>query len=141
MCIKTRIQQAIAEKEALDARIAKLEKLEAATVPVKNLLVTLLENYSQEAPEELPEIWQEILAIGSKFNLLTQPLTADELKQWEATNAENERLREEARNNAIFWGVVKDKNKKLEEQLEESHAEITEQDRAWGEISYERDYL
>ncbi|MEG4484821.1 hypothetical protein [Microcoleus sp. D2_18a_B4] len=141
MCIQTRIQRILEEKAALDAQVQKLEQLEIKTAPIKTLLSELLADYSDVAPEDLASIWQEILAIGSKFNLSPQPLTADELKQWEATNAENERLREEARDNAIFWGAVKEANEKLKEQLEEAHAEITEQDRAWGEISDENDDL
>lgn len=120
MCIQTRIQKAILEKAALDAKIAKLEKLEAATAPVKNLLSELLADYAAEAPEDLAEVWGEVLAIGQKFDLSVQPLAADELKQWEAALAENARLKQ---------------------QLEEAHIEITEQDRSWGELSDERDDL
>lgn len=141
MCIQTKIQQKLQQKAELDAQIAKLEQLELKTSPVKTLLAELLADYATEAPEDLAAIWQEILAIGPKFNLSVQPLAADELKAWESANAENERLREEARDNAIFWGEVKDKNKKLEEQLEEAQAEITERDKAWGELSDERDDL
>lgn len=96
MCIHTRIQKILAEKEALDAQIVRLEKLESATSPVKNLLAELLADYSQEAPEELATVWEEVLAIGSKFSLSVQPLAADELQQWEATNAENQRLKLES---------------------------------------------
>lgn len=121
MCLKTEIEKAIAQKAALDARIAKLQNLQAATVPLKNLLTELLADYSDEAPNDLPIVWQEVLAIGSKFNLSAQPLDAHkELKRWEALTSENV---------------------KLKQQLEEAQAEITDQDRAWGELSDERDDL
>lgn len=96
MCIPSRIQKYIAEKEALDAKIAKLERLEAATAPVKNLLVELLADYSQEAPEDLTTVWEEVLAIGQNHNLSVQPLAVDELRQWEADRAENEKLKLDA---------------------------------------------
>ena len=80
MCIQTRIQQKIQQKAELDAQIAKLEKLENATAPVKNLLAELLANYAQEAPEDLTDIWEEVLAIGQQHNLPAQPLVVDELR-------------------------------------------------------------
>jgi len=126
MCINSKIQQKLEQKAALDAEIAKLEQLAASTVPVKNLVADLLKNYVEEAPEDLGTVWQEVLAIGAGYGLGVQTLAVQELWQWEAANRENERLREEARDNAIFWGEVKDKNKKLEEQLEEAQAEIAE---------------
>ncbi|MEZ2241750.1 hypothetical protein [Microcoleus sp.] len=95
MCIQTRIQKILAEKEALDAKIVRLEKLESAAAPVKNSLTLLLADYAEEVSEELPVIWEEILAIGSQYNLSAQPLAADELRQWEAAQAENERLEQE----------------------------------------------
>lgn len=96
MCIQTRIQKILAEKETLDAQIVRLEKLESATAPVKNLLAELLADYAKEAPEDLAAIWEEVLAIGQRHGLSVQPLVADELRQWEATQAENERLKQEA---------------------------------------------
>lgn len=95
MCIQTRIQKILAEKEALDAQIVRLEKLESATAPVKNLLADLLADYAKEAPEDLATVWQEILAIGQQHNLSVQPLAANELRQWEATNAELEQVKQE----------------------------------------------
>ena len=47
--INTKVQQLQQQKEALDARIAKLEELEYSTTPVKNLLVSLLTDYAKEA--------------------------------------------------------------------------------------------
>jgi hypothetical protein len=88
MCITSRI-------EALEAQIARLKKLEAATAPVKNLLTELLSDYAKEAPEELPGIWQEVLAIGQQHNLSVQPLVLEELRQWQTVQAENEKLRQE----------------------------------------------
>lgn len=91
--INTKVQELQQQKEALDARIAKLEELENSTTPVKNLLVSLLANYATEASEELPIIWEEILAIGQQHGLSVQPLAADELRQWEADRMELENLR------------------------------------------------
>jgi len=93
MCINSKIQQLIDQKAAIDAKIANLEKLEASTVPIKITLADLLKAYSEEASEELPTVWQEILKIGSQYNLAVEPLAADELREWEAVNAENEKLR------------------------------------------------
>ena len=47
--INTKVQELQQQKEALDARIAKLEELEYSTTPVKNLLVSLLTDYAKEA--------------------------------------------------------------------------------------------
>ncbi|MEZ2278083.1 MAG: ASCH domain-containing protein [Microcoleus sp.] len=90
MCIQTRIQKILAEKEALDAKIVRLEKLESATAPVKILLTELLADYAVEAPEDLVAVWEEFLAIGQKHNL-SVPLAADELLQWESDRADNEK--------------------------------------------------
>lgn len=95
MCISSRIKKYLAEKDALDAKIVRLEKLKSATAPVKNSLTLLLADYAEEVSEELPVIWEEILAIGSQYNLSAQPLAADELRQWEAAQAENERLEQQ----------------------------------------------
>lgn len=96
MCIQTRIEKIQAQKAALDAQITKLEQLEIKTAPVKTLLLELLADYSDVAPEDLAAVWQEVLAIGQKFNLSVQPLDLDELRQWEAANAENEKLKRDA---------------------------------------------
>jgi hypothetical protein len=93
--INAKVQQLQQQKEALDARIAKLEELEHNTAPVKNLLAALLADYATEASDELPMIWEEILAIGQQYNLSVQPLATDELRQWETANAENEKLKAE----------------------------------------------
>ena len=93
--INTKVQQLQQQKETLDARIAKLEELEDSTTPVKNLLVSLLADYATEALEELPIIWEEILAIGQQHGLSVQPLAADELREWETTNAEHQTLKQE----------------------------------------------
>jgi hypothetical protein len=93
--INAKVQQLQEQKEALDARIVKLEELESKTAPVKNLLASLLVDYATEASEELPMIWEEILAIGQQHGLSVQPLAVDELQQWEVANAEVERLRKE----------------------------------------------
>lgn len=95
MCINTQIQRLLDEKATLDAKITKLEKLAASTTPVKDLLSDLLKNYSEEAPEDLPAVWQEVLAIGAPYNFSVQPLSADELRQWESANTENEKLKAE----------------------------------------------
>ena len=95
--ISTKVQELQQQKEALDARIAKLEELEYSTTPVKNLLVSLLADYATEASEELPIIWEEILAIGQQHGLSVQPLAADELREWEADRAELEKLRREVK--------------------------------------------
>lgn len=118
MCLKNKIQQKLAEKAALDDQIIKLEKLESATAPIKNILSELLKDYAETAPEDLSIVWQEILAIGQRHGLSVQPLAADELRQWEATKVEN---------------------KKLKQQLEDSETIITEQDSAWGETSDQLD--
>lgn len=120
MCIQTLIEQAIAQKEVLDARIAKLEQIQLKTAPVKTLLSELLADYSDVAPEDLAAVWQEILAIGGRFYLSVQPLAADELQQWEAVNAENEILKQ---------------------QLKEARSEITERNGKCGFLKYERDDL
>lgn len=159
MCIQTRIERAIAEKAALDIQIQKLESLETKTTPVKTLLSELLADYAAEAPEELAAIWQEVLAIGQQFDLSVQPLAADELKAWEAANATIERLRQEDQETKrqylelteVSANRIKELQAELErtkmaaevwqQQLEEVQSEITEQDRAWGEVSDERDDL
>lgn len=112
MCIQTRIQKILAEKEALDAQIIRLEKLETATTPVKNLLAELLADYAQEAPEDLAAVWEEVLAIGQSHNLSVQP-----------------------------WEFVNPALSLLKAELEKAQTEIAEQDRAWGELSDERDDL
>ncbi|MEG3875770.1 ASCH domain-containing protein [Microcoleus sp. herbarium7] len=94
--INTKVQELQQQKEALDARIAKLEELEYNTTSVKNLLVSLLADYATEALEGLPMIWEEILAIGQQHGLSVQPLAADELREWEADRAENKRLKLES---------------------------------------------
>lgn len=94
--INTKVQELQQQKEALDARIAKLEELEYNTTPVKNLLVSLLADYATEASEGLPMIWEEILAIGQQHGLSVQPLAADELRQWEDDRTENKRLKLES---------------------------------------------
>ena len=91
--INIKVQELQQQKEALNARIAKLEELEDSTTPVKNLLVSLLANYATEALEELPIIWEEILTIGQQHGLSVQPLAADELQQWEADRMELQNLR------------------------------------------------
>lgn len=88
MCIEKKIAQ-------LEEKIAQLKKLQQGVLPVKFAFAALFEDFASEAPEELPEVWQEFLAIGSQYNLVVQPLAADELRQWEAANAENERLKAE----------------------------------------------
>ncbi|MEG4010501.1 hypothetical protein QUA41_31250, partial [Microcoleus sp. Pol11C1] len=95
MCINSKIQQKLDQKAALDAEILKLEELEAKTAPVKQSLRELLDDYSESAPEELSPIWTEILHLAANYGLGVQPLAAEELKQWEAANAEIERLRRE----------------------------------------------
>lgn len=89
MCISSQIKKLQAEKEALDAKITKLEQLQSKTAPVKNLLSELLKSYSEEAPEDLAAVWDEVLAIGQQHKLSVQPLVVEELKQWEAASAEN----------------------------------------------------
>ena len=93
MCIQTKVQKLQAQKEALDAQIKKLEELEAATFLVKNLLIELLADYAKEAPEDLAAVWEEVLVIGQQHGLSVQPLSADELQQWEADRVELENLR------------------------------------------------
>jgi hypothetical protein len=91
MCIATKIAE-------LEKKILKLKRLQAGTFPVKSALTALLEDIAAEAPEELPEVWQEILAIGSQYNNLAvqvQPLAVDELRQWQSANAENKKLKAE----------------------------------------------
>ena len=160
MCIQTRIERAQAQKAALDAQIQKLEQLETKTAPVKTLLSELLADYSDVAPEDLASVWQEILEIGGKFNLSVQPLAADELRKWEAANAENEKLKAEIEELRFLLPQFQDlvtkyqdsyggifnpdelpEIQELKQQLEGAELEITEQDRAWGELSDERDDL
>jgi len=90
MCIATKIAE-------LEEKIVKLKRLQVGTLPVKSALAALLEDYATEASEELPDVWQEILAIGSQYNLAVQvqPLAADELRQWQSANAENKKLKAE----------------------------------------------
>ena len=124
MCISSRIKKYIEEKEALDARIAKLEKLEMATAPVKNLLTELLGDYAKEAPEDLADVWDEILAIGQKFDLAVQPLASDELKAWEVSNREIQELKQELKKAQREWGELSDERDDLEARLAELRSQL-----------------
>ena len=145
MCIQTKVQKLQAQKEALDAQIKKLEKLESATFSVKNLLVSLLADYATEASEELPIIWEEILAIGQQHGLSVQPLAANELQQWEADRVELENLRPEVRIlRSQFTQVQSElKNiKTLDKTESEATAELSdkEPDSAYSSIGWTKTY-
>lgn len=86
MCIEKKIAE-------LEKKIAQLKKLQQAVLPVKTALTALFEDFAAEAPEELPEVWSEILHIGSQYQLAVHSLSNHRLQELEAANAENERLK------------------------------------------------
>lgn len=142
--INTKVQQLQQQKEELDAKIAKLEELEYNTAPVKNLLASLLADYATEASEELPIIWEEILAIGQQHGLSVQPLAVDELQQWEADRTENEKLKKDLKSwqeqhsdleTDLYWRDAKIDD--LEKELAELRSQLAQtQPELWpkGEV-------
>lgn len=60
MCVNTKIQNLLQQKQELDAKIAKLEQFERAAETVRSLLERLIEEYQPIAPEELNDFLGEI---------------------------------------------------------------------------------
>lgn len=71
MCLSSQIKKIQAQKEALDAKIRKLEELESKTEPIKQALYQLFEDYRVNAPDELRSILQEIQTTCSAYYLPT----------------------------------------------------------------------
>lgn len=140
MCIATRIEEKLAKKAALDAEIAKLEKIENQKSPVLALLREILNDIEQEAPEELSSVWQEVLAIGSHYNLAVQPITAEELRQWEVVNADNEKLKTQlGRTKDQYLELLETSANRVKELQAELEAQRTylEEERAGSHAEFE----
>lgn len=60
MCINTKIQDLLQQKQELDAKIARLEQFSSASSAVRSLLENLIKEYRAIAPEELNNFLGEL---------------------------------------------------------------------------------
>jgi hypothetical protein len=132
MCITTRIQEKLAKKAALDAEIAKLEQIEVKKSPVLAMLRELFVEISDEVPEELKSVWQEVLFVGQQHNLTVQLIAADELQQWELVQAENEKLKLEVEKWSAAATISELAVKNLRSQLAKYQETKSQQATIWG---------
>lgn len=88
MCISSQIKKIQAEKEALDAKIRKLEELEGKTEPIKQALYQLFEDYRNNAPEHLTELLAEIAKTCDNYDNYDSLVDSDPLGIREGVEAE-----------------------------------------------------
>jgi|GEM_PF-289760 hypothetical protein len=119
MCITTKIA-------ALEAKLVSLKNLQAQFSPVKSAIATLLQDYAAEAPEELSDLWEEILAIGGQYDLVMRPIdisdlreSVEELQELEAVQAENEKLKAEVQKEKHNYQTMVAICKALNQQVED----------------------
>ena len=94
MCISTLKKKLLNQQAELEAKLAKVDAVEISKESAVKAVGELLQDCADALPDEIHEVWEEILAIGSQFNLTVQPIATEELQQWEVAQAENEELKQ-----------------------------------------------
>ena len=93
MCINSRIASLQQQKAEIDAKLLQLENLQIATEPLMVALSSLCQKYRENAPEELPEFVEQILAAcqvkESALAIAQSAATGNEAAQEFAASAMN----------------------------------------------------